>query len=123
MPKVKRKGITARTKAEKADPIFAALERHKELDRIFNDVSGAKDEGRAKQRDVDRASAAAENAAWKMARTRPTTVTGASAMLSYVAIAPAVGLFDLGEMDWHETAFRTVAAALARTTGTSQRSA
>jgi hypothetical protein len=122
MPKVKRT-ITARTKAEKADPILAALERHKELDRIFNDVYRAKDEGRAKQRDVKRASAAAERAAWKMARTRPTTVAGASALLSYIATNPTTGLFELGETHWHETAFRTVAAALARITGTSQRAA
>jgi hypothetical protein len=27
-----------------------------------------------------------------------------------------VGLFDLGENPWHETAFRTVAAALAKLT-------
>jgi hypothetical protein len=58
-----------------------------------------------------------------LASTKPATITGASAMLFYVAIAPAVGLFDLGEMDWHETAFRTVAASLAKITGQSRRAA
>jgi hypothetical protein len=32
--------------------------------------------------------------------------------LSYIADAPAVGLFDLSETLWHETTFRTIAAAL-----------
>jgi hypothetical protein len=33
------------------------------------------------------------------------------------------GLFKLGETDWHETAFRTVVASLAKITAQSQRGA
>jgi hypothetical protein len=35
-------------------------------------------------------------------------------MLAYITSAPAVGLFDLGESDWHEDAFRSVIAGLAK---------
>jgi hypothetical protein len=51
-----------------------------------------------------------------MARTKPSTVAGASAMLSFIATEPTTGLFELGETRWHETAFRTVTAALAKIT-------
>jgi hypothetical protein len=127
MPKAAKKHTTTRERPRptkrKIDPIFAALERHKALDRIFNDVCGARDEGRAKRCDVDRASDAAERAAWKMARTRPTTVAGASALLTYIATGPITGLFELGETNWHETAFRTVATSLAKIARQSQRAA
>jgi hypothetical protein len=69
------------------------------------------------------AAAAAEKAAWKMARTKPTTAAGAAALLTYITTEPAVGLLDLGEMDWHETAFRNVAASLAKITRQSRRAA
>jgi hypothetical protein len=62
------------------------------------------------RRDHDRAASAEQRAAWKLARTKPTTAAGASAPLTYIATEPAVGLFDLGETEWHETAFRTVVA-------------
>ena len=75
------------------------------------------------RRDYDRANMAERRAAWKLARTKPTTAAGASAMLTYISTEPAVGLFDLGETDWHETAFRTVAASLAQITGQSKRAA
>jgi hypothetical protein len=65
------------------------------------------------------ACAAAENAAWKMARTNPTTAAGTSALLTYITTRPITGLFELGETDWHETAFRNVAASLAKITGQS----
>jgi hypothetical protein len=119
MATVKRKA----TKAEKADPIFAAIENHKKLVRIFLDVSRAEDEGRARDVDVDRAMADSQRAARKMARTKPTTVGGASAMLSYIATNPITGLFELGETGWHEVGFRTVTASLARIARQSQRAA
>jgi hypothetical protein len=42
-----------------------------------------------KTRDLDLASAAAENAAWKMASTKPTTAAGASALLAAAPTRPA----------------------------------
>jgi hypothetical protein len=57
------------------------------------------------------------HAAWQMATTRPTTFAGAAALLEYITVRPVTGLFELGEVAWHETAFRTVAAALVRLTG------
>ena len=58
----------------------------------------------------------------EMARTRPTNAAGAAALLAYIATDPMTGLFELGE-DWHETAFRTVVASLARITRQSKRAA
>jgi hypothetical protein len=58
-----------------------------------------------------------------MARTKPTTAAGASALLAYITTGPITGLFELGETHWHKTAFRTVTAALARITRQSQRAA
>lgn len=91
------------------DPIFAALDNHKKLDRVFLDLEGVG----AKQRDVERAGETAERAAWRLARTRPTTAAGAAALLEYVTVGPITGLFELGETAWHETAFRNLAASLA----------
>jgi hypothetical protein len=68
-------------------------------------------------RDVERAFEAAEEAAWRLAKTKPTTAAGAAAMLAYIATGPITGLFELGETRWHETAFRTVVASLAKITG------
>ena len=48
---------------------------------------------------------------------------GASAMLTYITTRPLTGLFELGETAWHETAFRTAVASLAKITGQSQRGA
>jgi hypothetical protein len=75
------------------------------------------------RRDHDRAASAEWSAAWKLAKAEATTVAGASAFLTYISTEPAVGLFELGETEWHETAFRTVAAALAKITRQSQRAA
>jgi hypothetical protein len=55
--------------------------------------------------DFDRASDAEEKAAWKIARTPPTTAAGAAELLEYIAVGPITGLFELGETSWHETAF------------------
>jgi hypothetical protein len=113
------------------DPIFAAIENHKKLNRAWHDLcpvleaAELDEEGygprpaadlTALRRNEDHAHVAAEEAAWKMARTKPTTVAGASAMLSFIATNPTNGLFELGETRWHETAFRTVTAALAKIT-------
>jgi hypothetical protein len=100
------------------------LTSHKKLDRAWLDLAAALEKAGVRaveQRDVDRASDAAENAAWKMARTKPSTAPGASALLTYIATGPITGLFELGETDWHETAFRTVVASLAKITLQSQR--
>jgi hypothetical protein len=56
---------------------------HKNLDKAWLDLLRAG----APQRDVDRASDAEEKAAWKIARTTPTTATGAAELLEYIAIA------------------------------------
>jgi hypothetical protein len=109
----------ALTPSADADPIFAAIENHKKLNRAWLDLEAALDDAghqAVKQLEVDRAVAAAENAAWKMARTKPSTAAGASALLTYIAIGPTTGLFELGEMHWHETAVRTVTEALAKIT-------
>ena len=41
----------------------------------------------------------------------------------YVTTGPITGLFELGETDRHETAFRNVAASLAKITRRSQQAA
>jgi len=69
------------------DPIFAAIENHKKRNRAWFDLEQAA-EARprsVKRSDVSRVSVAATQAAWRMARTRPTTVAGAAAMLAYIA--------------------------------------
>lgn len=103
-----------------ADPIFAAIENHQRLDKACLGLEAACGSRDAIKRDLDRAHDAAENAAWEMARTKPTTAAGASALLTYIATGPITGLFELGETHWHETAFRTVVASLAKITGQSQ---
>ena len=83
-----------------ADPIFAAIENHQMLDKTWMDMERGADEAglrTRKQRDLDRACAAAENAAWKMARTNPTTAAGTSALLTYITTRPITGLFELGD--------------------------
>jgi hypothetical protein len=117
MAKAKREYST------RMDPIFVAIDSHKEFDRAFFDQCRAEEAGLAKQSEVDRASAAAEEAAWRMAETKPTTAAGASAMLTYITTGPVTGLFELGETAWHETAIRTAVASLAKITGQSQRGA
>jgi hypothetical protein len=131
MPKATRVNSTPRRTASlrntaAADPIFAAIDKHKELNKAWFDLAAALDEAglrAVKQRDVDRAVDTAENAAWEMAQTKPSTAAGASALLSYIATGPVTGLFELGETHWHETAFRTVVASLAKITRQSQRAA
>ena len=56
-----------------------------------------------------------------MARTKLITAAGAAALLEYVTTGPITGLFELGETDRHETAFRNVAASLAKIARRSQR--
>lgn len=52
-----------------------------------------------------------------MARTKPATAAGAAVMLNYITRDGITGLFELGECQWHETAFRNLAAALLKITG------
>jgi hypothetical protein len=100
MAKAKRVHSTPRRtpssrKTSPADPIFAAIENHKKLDMAWLDLAAALDKAgvrAVKQRDIDRASDAAENAAWKMARTKPSTAAGASALLTYISTGPITGL-------------------------------
>jgi hypothetical protein len=105
------------------DSIFAELENHQKLDKAYLDLCRAEEAGLAKRREVQRAGDAAEKAAWKMARTKPSTAAGASALLAYITTGPITGLFELGETRWHEAAFRNVAASLARITSQSQQAA
>ncbi|WP_298106489.1 hypothetical protein [Bradyrhizobium sp.] len=118
MPKAARKTTTAKAKkSEKIDPITVALDRCNGANRIFFDRARAADEqpdNQTAERQLARALASSERCGWELATTEPTTLAGASAMLTYIVDGPAVGLFDVGEMDWHETAFRTVTRALAK---------
>jgi hypothetical protein len=54
-----------------------------------------------------------------MAMIEPTTVAGCSAMLSFITSE----LFEYGEHEWHERAWLTVTAALAKITRQPQRAA
>jgi len=103
------------------DPAIAALDNHRKLERMWLDVENLEEMGLPSPTrcDVDRRHQAAEEAALKLAETKPTTVAGAAAMLAYITTGPT-GLFELGETYWHETAFRTVVAALAEITGQSR---
>jgi hypothetical protein len=106
MAKATRTSTTKRTSSN--DPIFALIRDHKRLDREWLALSG-----KGEQRDVvDRASDAADKAAWAMARTQPTTIAGASAWLAYVTTGPITGLLTLGPCDWHPVAFKSVSAVL-----------
>ena len=105
------------TRATRSDPVFAALDNPRKLDRSL-DLAKLEEAGSpgVTRYDVERGSAVAEEAAWKFAQTEPTTAVGAAAMLDYITIGPITGLFELGETNWHETAFRTVVASLAKIT-------
>jgi len=119
------------------DPIFPAIEKHRRLDRVWLDLCPILEKAEAKarhgaratselaalRRDEDHAHVAVDKAAWKMARTKPTTAAGASELLTYITTGPITGLFTLGETEWHETAFRSAVASLAKITGQSQRGA
>jgi hypothetical protein len=110
----KKKAAPRKPPRSIADPIFAAIENHEKLDKTDMEMSRAYDEGRVTQGDVDRAGTAAVQAAWAMAESEPTTAAGASAFLTYITTRPLTGLFELGETDWHETAFRTAVDSLSR---------
>jgi hypothetical protein len=113
------------TRTPLIDPTFAAIDSHRKLDRAWLDLAKLEEAGSygVTGRDVEKASGAAEEAAWRFARTRLTTAAGAAAMLAYIATGPITGLFELGEARWHENAFRTVVASLAEITGQSERAA
>lgn len=118
MAKADRKTITSKAKKRaKIDPSILALEQHRKADQVFFACARVADERRGDQkaeRKMNLASDAADNLAWELAKTEPTTIAGASAVLNYIVDGPSVGLFDLGETAWHETAFKTVARALSR---------
>ena len=118
MAKADRKTSTSKAKKPaKIDPSILALERHRKADQVFFARARVADQRRGDQKaeqKMNLASDAADNLAWELATTEPTTIAGASAVLNYIVEGPAVGLFDLGETAWHETAFKTVAAALAK---------
>jgi hypothetical protein len=61
------------------------------------------------RRDVDRARSAERRAAMQLAQTKPRTPAGAGALLGYTKTL----MFEVGEMDWHETALDTVIRSLA----------
>ena len=73
MAKATRKTSTTKKTTIATDPIFAAIECHRKLDRAWLNLEAASDEEYAKIC----ASEAAEKAAWKMARTEPSTAAGA----------------------------------------------
>lgn len=118
MPKAAQKTTTAKAnKPAKIDPAIEAVDRSRKADRVFFDRARVADEqpdNLTAERQLARAVASSERCGWELATTEPTTLAGASAMLNYIVDEPAVGLFDVGEMDWHETAFRTVTRALAK---------
>jgi hypothetical protein len=120
VPAVAGGAVMALTSSADADldPIFAAIENHQKLDKESLALEAASDKA-----GLGDAISAAENAAWKMAQTKPTTVAGAAALLAYITTGPITGLFELGETHWHETAFRGVVASLAKITRQSQRAA
>lgn len=112
MPKATVEATTAKRPGVAIDPIFAAIENHKDLDKAWLDLERTD----AAECDVDRANDAAEKAAWRMACTRPSTTAGAAALLEYITAGPVTGLFGVGETQWHEAAFRNVAKSLAAIT-------
>jgi hypothetical protein len=151
MPKAVQQTTTSKKTNAPSDPCLVALDNHKRATTTWRNAWPALEEAEleaehkhgerpdgdelagkewderagltALRREHDRASAAELRAAWKLAETEPTTVAGAAAVLAYITAEPAVGLFDLGETAWHETAFRTVAAALANITAQGKRAA
>ncbi len=101
------------------DPILAAIKEHQRLDEAWLEL----DRVGVSEDDVQRAFDAAEDAAWEMAHTKPTTVAGAAALLEYVTVGPTTGLLNAGETLWHETALRTVVESLAEITRAAPRAA
>jgi hypothetical protein len=61
------------------------------------------------RRDCERALTVHSRAAWKLARTEPTTPAGAGALLAYVKEI----MSETGDMDWHPIALDTLVRALA----------
>jgi hypothetical protein len=83
MPKATRKNTTSKKSSLSPDPVFAAIENHQKLDRAWLDLAIEADSALGNP-DVDRGCSAAWNAAWDMARTKPTTAAGAVALLTYI---------------------------------------
>jgi len=116
------------------DPIFAAIEQRRKLEKVWGDLYSKLDvaEHRAgkkhgqrptgeraekawdrragiavQRRECDRALNAESDATMRMAKTRPTTPAAAAAMLEYVKTDAMIG-----EMEWHSVAFDTIIAAI-----------
>lgn len=119
MPKAALLGITRAPKSE--DPIVAAMRHIRKRQRESYKASDAlaENENEATGQEFDRAWDSRERACWRMAMTEPTTVAGCSAMLSFITSE----LFEYGEHEWHERAWLTVTAALAKITRQPQRAA
>jgi hypothetical protein len=115
MPKAKPVNSTQARKS--ADPIFAVLAHVKKRQRKVFKTCDALNEDNATDQELDGAIDALKLAACHMAVTKPTTVAGASAMLSYLTRE----LFELGEQSWHKIAVSTVTDALAEITRQPQR--
>jgi hypothetical protein len=101
MPQAATKSSTT---AHKADPSIAKLEQHKRASQNFFKHAKVADERSGDvvaERDLDRASAAEEHAAWEFATTEPTIIAGSAEFLAYVVNEPVVGFFGA-----HRRAFR-----------------
>jgi hypothetical protein len=114
MPKATQKTITSKKVSTAPDPILARLDVYRKLEREFQRLARLEDEGRATEAQVDVAADALEEAGRELAKTRPATIAGASAMLTLITAHNTAGFFTCGQRSWHETAFKTVTAGLAK---------
>lgn len=130
MPKAARKTSTSKAKKPaEIDPFIAALATLKRLDRKWFNSAAAFDRAEKTgpkawvdaqsltENDVEEASDQALAAAWKMARTEPTTTAGAAAMLRFLTRDEMYGVWQAwhwGKAAWLETAFRTLERSLAK---------
>jgi hypothetical protein len=116
------------------DPIFAAIEQRRKLEKVWGDLYSKIDvaERRAgkkhgqrptgeraekawdrragiavQRRECDRAINAESDATMRLAKTRPTTPAGAAVMLEYLKTDAKPG-----EMEWHSVAFDTIIATI-----------
>jgi hypothetical protein len=112
MPKAAKQTTARKLKSRTNDPAFAALDGLRQAAESFFATCRAEEAGEVCACELARASEAEARASHRLARTRPTTIAGAAAILDYIVAEPVMGIFGAGEHDWHEPALRTVAAAL-----------